>query len=143
MEMKPEDLKVGMVFAWRLNNEQISFFKKFICFYKDKVFLENIKFMHECDKIIVSEPELESPQWFFHNFKLIDKVPPKIVEVEEEVPLFVSSDYLKLLQEGTYSSIQAYIISGNVLDENPVQLCKIKRTVKKELNWCWESGQWI
>lgn len=136
--MNIEDLKVGMVFTD---------IRK--CYYKiDKITKRNIYFyvlwpcggemrIFQCDKEnLIKDYEL----------KLIDKVLPKIVEVEEEVPVYIPNiNYDPLMKCGSVSGgpyPQITILELYKNNENYVELCKIKKIVKKELNFSWESGEW-
>lgn len=73
-------------------------------------------------------------------YKIVDKVPAKIEEVEEEIPIFIEKDeYDKLKDENFYC---AYVKNFNSSFDNRTELCKIKRKVKKELNFSWEKNLW-
>lgn len=99
---------------------------------------------------------------FCEKYKLIEKVPSKIVEVEEEISVYMDKEmfedcnspyrthfaihYWQILNQikSNISSIDKYIISEKIEDFlSPIELFKIKGTVKKELNWDWEKGEWV
>ena len=131
--LKAEDLKVGMVF------EDKEIYYKLLFYYLDYFFVaRNHKFY---------EPQLKSDSihkdYFIKHCRLIDKVPPKIVEVEEEVEVFCPVYDLSEYSVKPY--IQAFKRTPNGIPadkEKEFELCKIKRKFEKELNWDWEMGQW-
>jgi hypothetical protein len=135
--LKPEDLEVGMVFEW------VTYYSKIINIYKNNIFIEMMR---------KDDNEMHCNYYPIDTFlkfnKLIDKVPPKIVEVEEEVPIYMDKENFKRLQEEGYiNSLKAInflniSIEGYKFFDGSVELCKIKRTVKKELNWSWDEGVW-
>lgn len=141
LKMKEEDLKVGMVFVSTNYKEEI-YIKitniddkniSYMIFYNSK-FMGN--FINK--NILPIKCFIESNE--LQKTKLIDKVPAKIEEVEEEIPIFIEKDeYDKLKDENFYC---AYVKNFNSSFDNRTELCKIKRKVKKELNFSWEKNLW-
>jgi hypothetical protein len=142
--MKPEDLKVGMVFE-----DEQNYYKIF------NLNISNIVYYYyfEIKQIKYDSPLVLCGHAKKNDFikcnKLIDKVPHKIVEVEEEIPLYVEECFEKNLHEEIFNdpnildaSIMLHLSTSKEKFCRPLELCKIKRTVKKELNWCWEEGIW-
>jgi hypothetical protein len=155
--MKPEDLKVGMIFKKEFFqegkvNSYYYIFKlhKHSVFYYDFIDTEEAIFIcgYLSKELFCNYFQRETS---LYRIELIDKVPPKIVEVEEEVPVYIEDKYFQDLKNGFHIFKSVFIETGTTsvfLSEdkncfnNPVELGKIKRTVKKELNWCWEEGCW-
>ena len=128
--LKPEDLKVGMVF------EQDNSYVKINKLLKESILIE----------LLFKDGTFGSSYGprndFLSSRKLIDKVPPKIVEVEEEVPVYINDWQLKQAQEGAEFPFGC-IVSIRKEHDSHIELCKIKRKIKKELNWDWESVEWL
>lgn len=137
--MKPEDLKVGMVF-----DDEDSYIR-----------LVN-KIRNDFVYDILSKTENSIKLLCGNNFpcfyyKLIDKVPPKIVEVEEEISVWICEN----LEEDFFHEKEK--ITAIISKEDPTEslpewdyhntlfyekIGKIKRTVKKELNFNWDKGEY-
>lgn len=134
--LKPEDLKVEMMFSYKTN------FYKIMKISQDTVFF----FYVYKDELDCSSYRIEFIiQWFKEDkIKLIDKVPPKIVEVEEEIEVFCHVDDLSHYSLKPYIQAFKRTVNGIPADkEKEFEFCKIKRTVKKELNWDWNEGIWV
>lgn len=83
------------------------------------------------------------------NFEIVDKVPAKIEEVEEEVSVYVnksSYDKIFIIPENEYVKIDSTLRVGEsavfMSDALYIELCKIKRKVKREVNFSWEKNLW-
>ncbi len=138
--LKPEDLKIGMVF------DSIYSYLKIIYIITNRKIIYLIKNKNNDDIELNFGFSFDKEDFFSHphEFKLINKVPPKIVEVEEEIPVYIDKiDYEKLLKEGAVSLCSMSLYDDDVFEEvETIELCKIKRPVKKELNWSWDEGVW-
>lgn len=124
--LKPEDLKVGMIFSNAIN------YFKVITIYKKYVFVEILR-IDDNEMYCLNEP-IET---FLRCTKLIDKVPSKIVEVEEEAPIYIENTDYKKLKENDYCCVSVNNFSTS---SDKIELCKIKRTAKKELEFNWDKG---
>lgn len=140
--MNTKDLKVGMVFNYVAAGDFAKIFKIF----EDRVFYYQFTSHGHFDC------QSTDGGVFLQFYTLIGKVPPKIVEVEEEVPVYISkrgfdsiTQFSSILvnDANLYNFDETYVLS---IDRNlikyPLELCKIKRKIKKELNFNWDSGDW-
>lgn len=141
--MKPEDLKVGMLFEKSYNSTMLYQHYYYYIFKITKAYVFVLIYTGE---FMTCQTELASYFCATSGRVLIDKVPPKIVEVEEEVPVYMPKINYECLSiggsvsGGPYPQLSTYHSYGERNDY--VELCKIKRTVKKELNFSWEKGEY-
>lgn len=143
--MKPKDLKVGMVF--KSNGDvwiHIIEILETSIIYKiyTSIFYEDISYFHTVTIIDFINTISE------YGYKLVDKVPSKTIEVEEEVPVYIHKNSYDKLIHGitTYTplSISKIRLEDGKISEKIeiIELCKIKRKVTKEVNFNWQSGEW-
>lgn len=146
-KMKVEDLKVGMVFddGFWLDCEIKRYAKIFKITEKNILFFY---FIENSERLYCSS---KSKEHFLKDaIELIDKAPAKIVEVEEEVSVYIKKEDFDMLIDGipVNGLHEDYpVISIHHDHINPghhrvdvVELCKIKRIIKKELNFNWDTG---
>lgn len=129
--MQSSELRVGMVFKDGENYRKITNIGEMVS-HLIKFPWDNAK--GDCSRNLVE---------FCEQYKLIEKVPSKIVEVEEEVPVYISQkdyDYFVSKPHKLHVSFFDLKIS---FEKNDKELCKIKRKVKKEFNWDWGEAEWL
>lgn len=145
--LKPEDLKVGMVFESNSNETSYKYHKIF------NIINEQIFCYILSDREAITYDCCAFPKkTFLNKRKLINKVPPKEIEVEEEVSVVLYKELYQKLK------IQGYLLSTDLVGygdgvflnighqyidvDKYVELCKIKRPVKKLVEFNWSTGRY-
>lgn len=130
--MNVNDLKIGMIFS---NENAIcgeTIFYKIFNIIGETIFYYFFHPFEFCCNTKLS-------YLFIEDLKLIDKVYSKIVVIEEEVSVYINPCHLEeLLRSGANPYGSQLFLTKQF--EFQVELCKIKRKVKKELEFNWEKG---
>jgi hypothetical protein len=141
-----EDLKVGMLLKKKFNTmDNVIEYIKIFNILNDIVYY----YSYIIDSVYPQSMQCYSLTKVLINgvYNIIDKVPSKIEEIEEDITLYANDSEIEFIKNNTHVSYSIVVCNtkyGTGHENFPIntELCKIKGKVEKTLEFDWEIGEY-
>jgi hypothetical protein len=143
--MTKEDLKIGMVL--KRDFKDIGGIEEYIKIFN--ILNNNVYYYSYILDSIYQEMQCYSntKDLIISIFKIAEKVPSKIEEIEEDITLYANDSEIEFIKNNTHVSYSIVVCNtkyGTGHENFPIntELCKIKGKVEKTLEFDWEIGEY-